>query len=69
MLLDSNHEFSESESSGDEYEPTQDELAEVETPIMSMVMMAATHDYPSGLVELQSSHCTTYCINLYIEIV
>ncbi len=32
MLQDSHCEFSKSESSGDEYEPTQDELAEIETP-------------------------------------
>lgn len=59
MLLDSDCEFSESESSGDEYKPTQDELAEVETPIIPMVTRAATHGDTSGLVGLLSSHRTT----------
>ncbi len=53
-----------SESSGDEYEPVQNEVAEIETPVMSVVMRAATHDDASGLVELLS-YCSTYGVNLH----
>ncbi|MPC19101.1 hypothetical protein E2C01_012009 [Portunus trituberculatus] len=38
MLLNSDHEFSESnlKSIGDKYDPTQDELVKIETPVMSL---------------------------------
>lgn len=55
MLLDSDCEFIESESSGDEYEPTQDELAEAETSIIPIAARAATHGDTSCFVELPLS--------------